>query len=100
MTSRKLPAWLDALTDQEITFVKNFLIHSGSLKEMAALYEMSYPTLRLRLNSLIGKVVAADQAQSGEFENLLKDLTFKKQLDVEAAHRLLAIYQRDRQVRG
>ena len=48
----KLPAWLEALDDEDIQFLKRFLLSSGSLKAMADAYGISYPTVRTRPRSL------------------------------------------------
>lgn len=45
----KIPQWILALEPEDATFLKNFVLKSGSLKEIARLYEVSYPTVRLRL---------------------------------------------------
>lgn len=45
-----VPAWMAALEDEDGTFIKKFILASGSLKEMAAQYGVSYPTVRLRLD--------------------------------------------------
>ena len=42
------------LEDQE--FILNLLKAGGSLKELASLYSISYPTVRNRLDNLINKV--------------------------------------------
>ena len=49
----KIPQWILALEPEDATFLKNFVLKSGSLKEIARLYEVSYPTVRLRLDKLI-----------------------------------------------
>ena len=49
------PPWIADLDEQDLTFVKRFLLASGSLKEVAAQYGVSYPTVRLRLDRLIQK---------------------------------------------
>lgn len=41
---------------EEQEFVLQFLINSGSLKEMANQMGKSYPTVRNRLDDLIGKI--------------------------------------------
>ena len=48
----KIPQWILALDPEDATFLKNFVLKSGSLKEIARLYEVSYPTVRLRLDKL------------------------------------------------
>ncbi len=96
MKDMQIPAWLYALNEQEINFIKNFVLHSGSLKVMAEIYELSYPTLRLRLNELIAKVSRAEAEEKEEFFDLLKELTFEDKLDSASAKKLLQIYERDR----
>ena len=48
-----IPIWLADLEDEDAAFIKKFVLASGSLKEVAALYGVSYPTVRLRLDRLI-----------------------------------------------
>jgi|SRR5450631_1600577 hypothetical protein len=48
--------WTDLLDDEELAFVKNFVMASGSLKELASRYGVSYPTVRLRMDRLIQKI--------------------------------------------
>jgi len=52
------------LTVEEQEFVLNFLIHSGSLKEMANQMGKSYPTVRNILDDLIQKVKALTNKNS------------------------------------
>ena len=55
-----LPAWLDALDEEDQQFLKRFVLSSGSLKALCDEYGVSYPTLRARLDRLIAKVNAAE----------------------------------------
>jgi hypothetical protein len=54
------PAWLDALSVEDLHFLRRFLLSSGSLKDLAAEYQVSYPTIRARLDRLIAKVKTAE----------------------------------------
>ncbi|HUU27468.1 MAG TPA: DUF2089 family protein [archaeon] len=47
---------LARLSTEDQEFILNLLKASGSLKELASLYGISYPTIRNRLDSLIEKV--------------------------------------------
>ena len=51
-----LPIWMASLEDEDAAFIKRFVLASGSLKETAAQYGVSYPTVRLRLDRLIQKI--------------------------------------------
>jgi hypothetical protein len=67
--------WLDVLDDEDRQFLKRFLLASGSLKDLAAAYGVSYPTVRARLDRLIAKVRAADESSGGDaFERALRVL--------------------------
>ena len=56
----EIPAWLAALSSEDLQFLKRFLIASGSLKDLAQEYQVSYPTIRGRLDRLIAKVRVAE----------------------------------------
>ncbi|HET9264590.1 MAG TPA: DUF2089 family protein [Vicinamibacterales bacterium] len=72
--SRKEPArWIDALEDEDLSFIKRFVLASGSLKELASVYGISYPTVRLRLDRLIQKIKLLERDDiTSSFERLLR----------------------------
>lgn len=55
-----LPPWLEVLDEDDLRFLKRFVLCSGSLKALCDEYGVSYPTLRARLDRLIAKVKAAE----------------------------------------
>ncbi len=57
---KKVPNWILALEKEDLEFIKKFVLNSGSLKEIAKLYEVSYPAVRLKLDRLIEKIKAND----------------------------------------
>ncbi len=64
--------WLKHLEEDDLAFMKRFLLNSGSLKQMATDYGVSYPTVRLRLDRLIQKIRLVDeQTTSDSFQILL-----------------------------
>ena len=65
--------WIDLLDDEEVAFIRRFILASGSLKELATAYEVSYPTVRLRLDRLIQKIELFEKFQvRSETERLLR----------------------------
>ena len=58
-----LPA-LARLSADDQEFLLNFLTTSGSLKEIAKTYAVSYPTVRNRLDALIERVKALQESSS------------------------------------
>ncbi|MGA2339799.1 MAG: DUF2089 family protein, partial [Terracidiphilus sp.] len=59
-----LPPWLEAMDEEDQRFLKRFVLSSGSLKALCDEYEVSYPTLRARLDRLIAKVTAAEDPKA------------------------------------
>lgn len=51
------------LDTEESEFLLNLLEASGSLKELATMYRVSYPTVRNRLDALRGKVRAMREVE-------------------------------------
>ncbi|MYN67352.1 MAG: DUF2089 domain-containing protein [Acidobacteria bacterium] len=60
-----LPA-LSRLGSEDQQFALAFILRSGSLKEMARLYGVSYPTVRNRLDDLIARLSAIIESQEAE----------------------------------
>lgn len=93
---RALPSWLSFLNDEDLAFIRRFLLASGSLKEVAAGYGISYPTVRLRLDRLIAKITVAEQSDvQSEFERVLRAQHAEGKIDVETLKALLAAYRRE-----
>ena len=94
------PSWIDYLSDEDLAFVKRLVMASGSLKELAAGYGISYPTVRLRLDRLIAKIQVTDsQDVSTEFERLLRAQHAEGKIDADTFKTLLAAYQLDVEAR-
>ncbi len=86
--------WLSFLSDEDIAFVRRFLLASGSLKQLANDYGVSYPTIRLRLDRLIEKVRLVESfEEADEFELLLRTQFADGKLDGETFKTLLAAYR-------
>lgn len=60
----QIPKWLSVLSEEELHFVKRFVLASGSLKDLAKQYQVSYPTLRIRLDRLINKINITDDSDA------------------------------------
>src|SRR5579863_2313088 len=90
--------WIDLLEDEDLAFIKRFLLSSGSLKDLAEAYRVSYPTLRLRLDRLIEKIkVLDDQRLDDDFERLLRAQLADGRIDAPLFKRLLAAYQKQKE---
>lgn len=49
MAIEVMPEWLASLDEEDVSFIKKFVLASGSLKEVAGIYGVTYLTVRLRL---------------------------------------------------
>ena len=89
-----IPEWMADLEDEDVTFVKKFLLASGSLKEMARQYGVTYPTVRLRLDRLIQKIKLSEDTEKEPYIALIKQLALNDKLDFETAKLLIAEYKK------
>ncbi len=86
MDDRRLPPWLQALEQEDIHFIRRFVLASGSLKALASEYGVSYPTLRSRLDRLIARIQAADGAATEDpFHRSLRVMVTGGQIGAEDA---------------
>lgn len=89
-------SWLDFLSDEDIAFLRRFVLASGSLKEVAKQYSVTYPTIRLRLDRLIAKIeIVEEQSEMSEFERLLRVQFADGKLNHETFQLLLAAHLKD-----
>ena len=94
MALQVIPEWIVNLDDEDVSFVKKFLLASGSLKEMARQYGVTYPTVRLRLDKLIQKIKISDDTESEPYIALIKRLAINDKLDFDTAKLLINEYKK------
>lgn len=88
--------WVDALEEEDLVFIKRFVLASGSLKELASAYGISYPTVRLRLDRLIQKIKLVDREDiATPFERLLRMQHADGKIDRQTLKLLLEAHQAD-----
>jgi len=91
---KTIPTWMAEMDEEDLVFIKKFLLSSGSLKEVAALYGVSYPTVRLRLDRLIQKIRLTETAEADPYVSLVKRLAVDDKLDFDTAKILINEYRR------
>jgi hypothetical protein len=93
-----LPLWIRELSEEDWQFIKRFVLASGSLKELAAQYGISYPTVRLRLDRLIERVKILDNPKAkSRFHRKVQLLVSEGQLDIGVARTLIRAHEQDSQ---
>ena len=86
-----------ALEPEDAAFLKNFALKSGSLKEIARLYQVSYPTVRLRLDRLIQKIRLGEDRAADPYVALIKRLAVSDKVDFDAAKILISEYKKQKE---
>ena len=90
--------WIDYLSDEDLGFMRRFVLASGSLKELAAGYSISYPTVRLRLDRLIAKINVIESSEiTSEFERVLRAQHAEGKIDADTLKKLLAAYRSEQE---
>jgi hypothetical protein len=88
--------WFKRLSEEDLSFIKRFMLASGSLKEVAAGYGISYPTVRLRLDRMIEKIKILDSlAIQSDFERLLRARYAEGKIDGETFRALFEAHKNE-----
>jgi hypothetical protein len=93
---KNVPSWILSLESEDLEFIKNFVLKSGSLKEIAKIYEVSYPTVRIKLDRLIEKIKINDVADNEEFIKFIKRLSIDDRISLEDAKLIIEKYKQER----
>ena len=94
MAIKIVPDWMESLDDEDVQFIKRFILASGSMKDVANQYEVTYPTIRLKLDRLIQKIEINDEMQKEPYISLIKRLAVDEKIDFETAKILVSEYRR------
>jgi hypothetical protein len=85
---------LFGLNEAELDLVLQLVLASGSLKDLAGVYKVSYPTIRARMDRLIERVrQIAGGTSSDPMMQLLADLVERGEIAVPAARAVRDLYR-------
>lgn len=86
--------WIDRLDDENVAFLKRFVLASGSLKDLATAYGITYPTVRLRLDRLIAKIQVFDSHRPmDDFERAVRGMHADNKIDLSTMKTLLSLHE-------
>ena len=88
--------WFLKLEREDQEFVKQLVKASGSLKELAKIYQVSYPTVRVRLNKIIQHIDLIEQQAKSSFETKIMEMVINDELPLNLAKKILADYQEEK----
>nr|WP_297275098.1 DUF2089 family protein [uncultured Agathobaculum sp.] len=96
MAIEVIPGWMTQLEEEDVAFIKRFVLASGSLKQIAGEYGVTYPTVRLRLDRLIQKIELGEREDEDPYVALIKQLAVNDKLDFDTAKILIHEYKKRR----
>lgn len=94
LTYDETPNWILKLELEEIEFIKKLILFSGSLKDLAKDYNVTYPTIRIRVDKIIEKVKANDNREIDPYIEKIKTLALNDKIDYETAKLLINEYKK------
>lgn len=87
---------LEQLDDADREFVIRFVLASGSLKDVAEGYGVSYPTIRGRLDQLIARLELLRRGQPvSPLKELLANMVAKGEIMPAAARQVLDVHRKE-----
>lgn len=97
MEREEIPSWILALDKESLEFIRKFILNSGSLKNMSSLYDVSYPTVRAKLDRLIKKIEVHSQEEDVEFVNMIKGFVIDERLSLDVAKIIIEKYKKEKE---
>lgn len=96
MKHEEVPNWILDLDKESLEFIRKFIVNSGSLKNVAEIYDVSYPTVRNKLDKLIQKIELNSKSEDIEFVNMIKNLVIDEKVSLETAKLIIDTYKKER----
>ncbi|MFP7493125.1 DUF2089 family protein [Terribacillus saccharophilus] len=96
MDSRNIPSWILSLDPEDLEFMRHFVLNSGSLKKLAKLYDVSYPTVRIRVDRLIQKIELAQDDNQDDLIHLIRKFAIEERISLDDAKLLIDKYSEER----
>lgn len=92
MKTSEEPNWISELNEEDLEFVKFFILSSGSIKELSKIYSTSYPTLRKQLDKLIQKIRISERKENDKIIQLIQQLEKEGKIDQKIADTVVQEY--------
>ncbi|PGN65838.1 hypothetical protein CN978_14640 [Priestia megaterium] len=99
MEREEIPSWIMALDKESVEFIRKFILNSGSLKNMSTLYDVSYPTVRAKLDRLIKKIELHSKKEDVEFINMIKSFVIDERISLDVAKVIIEKYKGEKDIK-
>lgn len=96
MDARDIPDWILSLDSEDVEFIRNFVLSSGSLKQIAKNYDVSYPTVRVRLDRIIQKIELSNDLEKEPLISYVKQLAIESRISIDDAKNIIEKYKAER----
>ncbi|RDW16167.1 DUF2089 family protein [Oceanobacillus chungangensis] len=96
MNKDEIPAWILSLDNEDIEFIRKFVLSSGSLKQIAKGYGVSYPTVRIRLDRIIQKIEMNVDLEKEPLISYVKQLAIENRINLDDAKNIIEKYKSER----
>ncbi|MGD8339243.1 MAG: DUF2089 family protein [Gammaproteobacteria bacterium] len=94
MDTRDLPGWVLGLDDADLQLIRRLVLASGSLKQLAADYDVSYPTIRGRVDKLIERMQLLDaNADDDALEAKIRLLVAAGDMELSLGKEILKLHR-------
>lgn len=95
--TNNIPGWISSLEEADIEFIRKFVVNSGSLKKVAKIYSVSYPTVRIKLDRLIEKIKSHDVDENEDFIKFIKTLLLDDRIHLDEAKLIIEKYKSEKE---
>jgi len=96
MNREDVPSWILDLDKESLEFIRKFVINSGSLKKVASHYQVSYPTVRTKLDKLVQKIELSSNKKDEEFVQMVKSMVIDERISLDVAKEIIESYKKER----
>ncbi|GEP18938.1 DUF2089 family protein [Pediococcus argentinicus] len=88
--------WYQEIPEEDMNFIKKFILASGSLKQVAKDYSVSYPTVRLRLDEVIKKIGLIEKKYEDPFIVNVMRMVTSEEITYAAAKQIISLYEKEK----
>lgn len=89
--------WIKVLNEDDKELIRRFILASGSLKDLAAYYNVTYPTIRSRIDRLIEKIKLSE-SNDDPCVAYVKSMALEGKITVESAKELIDVFRENMEV--
>ena len=87
--------WFIVLEEEDQAFIRQFVLASGSLKQLAKVYGVSYPTVRIRLDKIIQKIQLTEEQGKNHFEVKIMQMVIDGKISLEIGKEIIEQYKEE-----